>query len=291
MAAANVRKFVIFCSFLALGTCVSILLMNLLLSRISKQALELIGSADITITPNQKNKTLLLLYNEFFGNKEWMTVNEDCSAVTLPRTGAKPCLKDNFEITSDKSRFYESDFVMVHVSSNLPSLHHLKTVRRQKPYVQLWIFYTMESPRLSPDVKRFTDLFDLTFTYRVDSDFWATYGSYEEIPFVNLSQQDFSAGKSKLVAWVVSNCQPYLRKAVVHELQKHITIDIYGRCSGEFGKRRSCPGGTTCRDIIRQYKFYLSFENALCEDYITEKYWRHLGKSPLTKNPSFRVAP
>ena len=221
------------------------------------------------------NRILVLLHNEFFRHKEWMTVNEDCS---IPRTRANPCVKDDFEFTSDKQRFYESDFVLVHIASDLPSLRHLKAMRRQKPSSQLWIYYSMESPRLTPPTPLFGDMFDLTFTYRVDSDFWAPYSTYEEIPFVNLSHQDFSAGKDKLVAWMVSNCRIRLRKSFVRELQKYIAVDVYGRCSGQFGKSRSCSRGEACTAIIKQYKFYLSFENALCEDYITEKYWDHLGR-------------
>jgi len=185
-----------------------------------------------------------------------------------------------FEVTFDKWRFYESDFVLVHVASNLPSLRHLKSLRKLKPSWQLWIFFGMESPlSLSPpDTRLLNGMFDLTFTYRLDSDFWAPYGTYEEIPFVDLSQQDFSAGKDKIVAWIVSNCNRQLRKSVVHELQKYIAVDVFGSCSREFGESKSCSPGETCTSTIKRYKFFLAFENALCEDYITEKYWRHLGE-------------
>ena len=228
---------------------------------------ELIASANTTRSRTQQT-ILLLVYNEFFGEKDWFRFNEDC------------CAKDKFEITHDKRRFLESDFVLVHVASNLPSLKNLTAMRRQMPSWQRWIYYSMESPisESSPNTRRFSDLFDLTFTYRVDSDFWAPYGAYEEIPFVNLSHQDFSSGKDKLVSWIVSNCKPPLRKLFVLELQKYITVDVFGSCSGTSAKSLSCPRNETCKSIIKQYKFYLSFENALCEDYITEKYWGHLGK-------------
>jgi len=149
----------------------------------------------------------------------------------------------------------------------------------------------MESPlSLSPpDTRLLNGMFDLTFTYRLDSDFWAPYGTYEEIPFVDLSQQDFSAGKDKIVAWIVSNCNPQLRKSVVHELQKHIAVDVFGSCSREFGESKSCSPGETCTSTIKRYKFFLAFENALCEDYITEKYWRHLGRSGVVQVETMHV--
>ena len=51
-----------------------------------------------------------------------------------------------------------------------------------------------------------------------------------------------------------------------------------------FGQRRGCPGAmSNC--LQKKYKFYLSFENALCEDYITEKYWNVLGKNTIACMP------
>lgn len=228
-------------------------------------------------SPRSRKKILLLVYNNFFGTKEWLGVDSTCS---IPRTRTKPCVKDMIEVTHDKQRFCESDFVLVHAASDLPSLEELKRRRQQKPPSQLWIFHSSESPR-SPyvlHVRHFGDMFDLTFSYRVESDFWMPYGSYEQMPFVNIPPRDYSAGKDKLVVWMVSNCGPQPRKTFVHELQKYIAVDVFGSCSGEFGEPRICPRNELCTSIIKRYKFYLSFENALCKDYLTEKYWDHLGE-------------
>ena len=222
-----------------------------------------------------KKSILVLVYTPFWGEEEWFDITGDCS---LNGTRKTSCKRDKLELTYDKQRFLESEFLLFH-AMDMPSLDHLKKINKDKPFSQLWIYNTMESPNLTPDTTPLNGMFDLTNTYRSDSDFWIPYGRYTEIAFANSPQQDFSVGKDKLVSWIVSNCRPQLRASFVRELQKHIAVDVYGKCSGEFGPYRpACQRLQACININKQYKFYLSIENSLCEDYITEKYWWHLGK-------------
>ena len=58
----------------------------------------------------------------------------------------------------------------------------------------------------------------------------------------------------------------------VSELRRYIEVDVYGKC----GKHR-CPldNSIDCLAMLEQrYYFYLAFENSLCVDYATEKFWR-----------------
>lgn len=52
-------------------------------------------------------------------------------------------------------------------------------------------------------------------------------------------------------------------------------LSILGKCTG---KSDGCAtGNQTCYAQVRkQYKFYLAFENSLCSEYITEKFWNTL---------------
>ena len=90
--------------------------------------------------------------------------------------------------------------------------------------------------------------------------------------------------RSHDVAWFVSHCRTQSqREDYVRELRKFIGVDVYGKC-GDMScgdkKNRSPP---CVRDILNDnYRFYLSFENSLCQDYITEKLWNVLG--PLKPN-------
>ena len=45
-------------------------------------------------------------------------------------------------------------------------------------------------------------------------------------------------------------------------------MDIFGQC----GDRSQVDFG----ELPSKYKFYLSFENSVCEDYVTEKFFRAL---------------
>ena len=72
----------------------------------------------------------------------------------------------------------------------------------------------------------------------------------------------------------------------IEELRKYIKVDIYGGmgkpCPKEFRDRNknvttinnAHPNEGICKEIIyHEYKFYFAFENSICEDYITEKFF------------------
>ena len=251
---------------------------RLALGRLRNKELE--SAAENNTRSVTQKPFVILVYTQFFGTKEWIKITDDCSSPEIP---GNSCRKDMVDLTYDKKRYAESEFVIFH-ARDMPGVDHLKTIMKNKPSSQFWIYFLQESPNATPDTRPLNGMFDLTMTYRSDSDFWWPYGFYREIPFVKTSQLDFSVGKDKLVSWMVSNCNSHLRNSFVHELQKYITVDVFGSCSGKFGESKSCPRGEACRNIIKQYKFYLSFENALCEDYITEKYWGRIGKQAYLRN-------
>ena len=187
-------------------------------------------------------------------------------------------------LTYDKERFAESDLVLFH-ARNMPDEFFLLWLSQTRPTSQRWVYASWESPNNSPDPSLLDDLFNLIWSYRSDADLWSPYGRYEKIypkdainP-KNPAIHDYTKGKSKLVAWLASNCiYPLLRTPFVHELRQYIDVHVFGDCSSEFGQNRTCSDSVEC---LKEYKFYLALENALCEDYITEKYWGRLGKNCL----------
>jgi glycoprotein 3-alpha-L-fucosyltransferase len=59
------------------------------------------------------------------------------------------------------------------------------------------------------------------------------------------------------------------RQDYIEELQKYISVDVFGSCGPlECSRLQS----DDCFQMLRkEYKFYLAFENSNCRDYITEK--------------------
>lgn len=80
--------------------------------------------------------------------------------------------------------------------------------------------------------------------------------------------------KKKAAAWFVSNCKstPSNRIDLVKKLQENgIEVDIFGKCGNLTLPKNS---NTELKLLEDNYKFYLSFENSLCEDYVTEKLFK-----------------
>eukprot|EP00093_Oithona_nana_P000257 00257.XXX_1007_1810_1 [CDS] Oithona nana genome sequencing. len=77
--------------------------------------------------------------------------------------------------------------------------------------------------------------------------------------------------KRKLVAWYVNDCinTESHREEYVSMLEKHIQIDIYGKC----GTLKCTPknDGQSClSSLAENYKFILAFESQLCTDYVSD---------------------
>ena len=82
----------------------------------------------------------------------------------------------------------------------------------------------------------------------------------------------------KDIAWLVSHCNtPSKREDYVTEMKKckGLQIDVLGKCGGRIQNskipNRSIGWEAAYQILAQQYKFYLSFENSRCYEYITEK--------------------
>ena len=164
----------------------------------------------------------------------------------------------------------------------------LPAIRRAQ---QKWIFFTMEtpyhhmSPRAQVKLDNFDALFNMTVTYSRDATLHVPYGKCTQLDSSNRNENkvNYSRGKSRMAAWLVSHCvTASKREKFVLQMKQFIQVDIYGKC-GTF----SCANKTRdCYDMLgRDYWFYLSFENSFCKDYATEKvfniFFKHIDIVPV----------
>lgn len=230
--------------------------------------------------PNADSKTILF-WNNFFGVEDYNF-----------GFGKEPffkfnCSVPNCLVTSDKRWIPvdQYDAIVFHgpeynptTESEFPSSRSIK---------QRYVYFSQESPSNRKVDDYLNHFFNWTMTYRLDSDISAYYfhvydnsgkfvapaenPQWKQPDFNHLKNySDIYKRKKTPIAWFVSNCNSASgRENYVWSLQRFLHVDVYGRC-GPF----ECPKSRMehCMDVIKNdYYFYLSFENSLCQDYITEK--------------------
>lgn len=151
--------------------------------------------------------------------------------------------------------------------------------------------YTVEAPRLNLKPRFInskcmsTNFYNWTMHFRHDADILASYGfdfrlKNETSPYPRFTKKRSAnqAGlilkkKTKTAFWIASHCPTEIkRENYVKALQKYIDVDVYGDCGN-----LTCVG-TCIDDNSLEYYFYLAFENSICPDYISEKFWRNLNQ-------------
>lgn len=142
--------------------------------------------------------------------------------------------------------------------------------------------------------------FNWTMTYKKSSDFYLPYGrvvakkSHPPIGSPELEKLIADFGKNNqylahnrtrnaTAAWFVSHCATQARRETyVKQLQDSMPVQVYGKCAMSFHKkdqRKVCSrqDEDECYIMLeKKYRFYLSFENSLCGDYVTEKFFNIL---------------
>ena len=224
---------------------------------------------------SNSGEKIILFWTLFFGRA-------DVFGLGLGSEGFSYCPTSQCFVTTDRSLLELSDAVIFHPRDLDPN----DMPRYRLPH-QRWVFFNYEPPVYTTSVPRLfeniSSVFNWTMTYRKDSDIYAPYSNdpFEKIPVVS-EEKDVVAlrrllrNKKKKVAWFVTNCETESKRYLyVYHLKKHIDVDIYGGCG-----TLKCKDPVTCYEMIkRDYKFYLAFENSLCRDYVTEKFFNSLQNS------------
>lgn len=181
---------------------------------------------------------------------------------------------------------------------NRYNMHRYMKIPNKRTETQNYIFASEEPAGLHKIPREFNKWFNLTWTYKLDSDVVFPYivikngldeiiGPKREMNWIDLKDMSDTSEyvRNKLrkkryaAAWFLSNCEPNDRLEFGRELQKELAkyghrLDIYGNCGDKF-----CPTNGNgnedmdeCYALVESfYYFYLAFENSFCKDYVTEK--------------------
>ena len=144
---------------------------------------------------------------------------------------------------------------------------------------------------------KFVNQINWTVSYANNADISLPYGKIRRKPKGDIIHRNYrliAESKTKDAVWVVSNCETQsMRLEYVEILRQYISVDILGAC----GRRWKCGPGRwhhdDCFDILNTtYRYYLAFENTLCDDYITEKFYENFEYDIIQVvrggNPKFR---
>lgn len=186
------------------------------------------------------------------------------------------CPEFNCVLTSNKSMLEKSDAVLFHsIDINFKNLPLMRIPS------QYYVFFSWEPPTKRYFKSKYVDgYFNLTLSYRLDSDFFAPYGTFikvartdSEKSAIEKKVREMVLKKNKLVAFYATRCEsPNRRQLYLKELQKHVQVDVFGPCGNVTCQRFDA----NCFDILYEYNFYFAFENSLCLGYITEKVFERI---------------
>jgi alpha-1,3-fucosyltransferase len=175
-----------------------------------------------------------------------------------------------------------------------------KPVFNRLPH-QRFIFFTQEPPPAieNLDIFGYRNYFNWTMTYRMESDVPLLYGRIlqklsapktsqeikarirESTQKLTLKKWKVKGKKEKLVAAMISHCSKKSRdEKYITQLKKYVKVDMFGTCN-EGEVKQICEQGELvstspdCYNMLESnYKFYLSFENSICPDYVTENFFQ-----------------
>ncbi len=176
-------------------------------------------------------------------------------------------LPGDVQITYDRSLLPVADAVVF----NIPFLPRDLDDDIEKPDNQIWVGWSYESEANYPWMfsDELKDLFDLWMTYHLDSDIVLPYYDYSFLDKLYTPVSDKTKNVCMFISSPVNNSK---RIEYLSELMKYLDIDSYGRWQRNRFVEEDL-GYTTKLDIIKQYKFTIAFENAISEDYVTEKFF------------------
>lgn len=210
----------------------------------------------VKVQYKKSNKIKVLIFN-----KMW--------SMPLPIT-----LKDipqDFLITTDRALINEVDAVVFH----LPSLFEEMEEDLEKKADQIWISWNLECEINHPlfDRPEIAELFDLKMSYHSNADIIYPYYKYEFLDQFKQPPQEKKLNKACM--FITSTINNSGRIEYLKDLMQYTPIDSFGHIL-QNSYLKEDKGVETKMNIIANYKFTIAFENAIANDYVTEKFFEPL---------------
>ena len=127
----------------------------------------------------RRRRKRILIYTALFGSIPWGYIPYNYNFTDYD---GKFCPVYDCDVTYDKGQLSSSDLVVFY-GRDLPSTEHLKSISKtDRPSNQSWLFFMHESPVFSYfDGQGLQGMFNLTATYRSDSDILVTYHFHDPL--------------------------------------------------------------------------------------------------------------
>jgi hypothetical protein len=174
---------------------------------------------------------------------------------------------DCCDVTLDRDQWENADAIVFHI----PQVTRFPPGKSKD---QVWVALSVESSVHYPILARRHELgglFDLWMTYRRDADVWCPYFNPNALAELQ-SDPSEKTQSSPAAAFISSKVDRSGRIALLEALMRHMSVDSYGKVC----QNRVLPDDdgfeTKCR-VLARYRFTLAFENAIDEDYVTEKFY------------------
>ena len=216
-------------------------------------------------------RPIILFFNDFFGRPPEIE----------PLASCRNCC----EFTADRRRFYEASAVVFHI----PTFEGIGSPRKRPG--QLWVAWSMESAVNYPllDDQAFMKNFDVRMTYEQSADVWCPYlPSEREFEKALAKPKATKSASASTVMLQSTDFDRSGRNAFARELMDYLKIDSFGAFLNNRQFETPDRGRETKLSLIANYKFCIGFENAIAEDYVTEKFFDPLLSGSV---PVYRGAP
>lgn len=164
----------------------------------------------------------------------------------------------------------------------------------------IWALLQEESPMYCLECldEEFLNLFNFSSTFNRNSNIpfpllnmVSLNNITSTIFFVKTTKKNSFLKEISPILYLQSNCKTTtMRDSYIQELMKYISIDSYGKCLNNkmlpsaykhFGYKYLERNDFL--HFVARYKFVIAIENSVCDDYISEKFWRaiHVGVVPI----------